>query len=603
MAHKTWSKRNKLEITPLKYILVFIFLLCIILAESKAQKLIPLEIEASRMKEKKIIDAALQKISVPEFCSDTSETSVNKILNETLIKLYDLGYIAATFDSVYKIATEVHALLSLNKKYTWITIRKGNVDDELISTAGFKEKYFRNKPVYFKDLIKYQLNLIRECENSGYPFATIKLDSIILTDSSISASLCLKKGNQYIIDSVLVTGSAEISDIYIRNYIGIKPHDVYNENLIKQITTRIKEISFVSESKPLDLEFFENSCKLILHLDKRKASQINGVIGFLPDDSKSGRLVITGDFQLKLNNPFGNGETMDLAWKSPGHQTQDLKTHLVYPFVVSRFGLDLGFAIYKKDTTYVDVTKEAGIQYLLPRGNYLKAFVNNKTTSLQSVKGLENATTLPPYADVNSLLYGLGIRSEKLDYRINPRKGVALEASAATGTRVISKHPKINPRLYDSLDLTSTQYNGQYNVDYFISLRNRTVLDLGMKGGHLIGTQIFANELFRLGGLRSLRGFDEESIYASSYDMVKVELRYLLEQNSFFALFWNGAYYENRSYSPVTDRYDTPYGFGAGVSFETKLGIFSVNYALGKQFNNPIEIRSGKIHFGLVNNF
>jgi hemolysin activation/secretion protein len=80
-----------------------------------------------------------------------------------------------------------------------------------------------------------------------------------------------------------------------------------------------------------------------------------------------------------------------------------------------------------------------------------------------------------------------------------------------------------------------------------------------------------------------------------------LEWRYLLEQNSYAYLFWNGAYYENRSVNKFI--HDTPYGFGLGLSFETKAGIFSLNYAIGKQFNNPIDIRAAKVHFGLISFF
>ncbi|MFQ5335785.1 MAG: hypothetical protein ACE5DN_06900, partial [Flavobacteriales bacterium] len=65
--------------------------------------------------------------------------------------------------------------------------------------------------------------------------------------------------------------------------------------------------------------------------------------------------------------------------------------------------------------------------------------------------------------------------------------------------------------------------------------------------------------------------------------------------------FWDGAYYENTS---VGNRvFDRPFGFGAGISFETSSGIFSINYALGKQFDNPLLLKTAKVHFGFVNFF
>lgn len=84
--------------------------------------------------------------------------------------------------------------------------------------------------------------------------------------------------------------------------------------------------------------------------------------------------------------------------------------------------------------------------------------------------------------------------------------------------------------------------------------------------------------------------------------MGKMEFRYILEQNLFLFLYSLTAPGMNRI---PEMRYilDTPFGFGAGITFETKLGIFSFNYALGKEFDNPVRFKAAKIHFGLINYF
>ena len=126
-------------------------------------------------------------------------------------------------------------------------------------------------------------------------------------------------------------------------------------------------------------------------------------------------------------------------------------------------------------------------------------------------------------------------------------------------------------------------------------------MNLGMKGAFLIAPDIFSNELFRIGGLKSLRGFDEESILASDYTIFKLEYRYLMETNSYLFLFINGASWHRKSRTNPAS--DTPIGFGTGITFQTKLGIFSVSYALGREFSNPIYFKNAKIHFGLINYF
>ena len=101
---------------------------------------------------------------------------------------------------------------------------------------------------------------------------------------------------------------------------------------------------------------------------------------------------------------------------------------------------------------------------------------------------------------------------------------------------------------------------------------------------------------------KTFRGFDEESILASVFTVITMEYRILLEQNSNLYLFTDVGWYKYFS-ANKDPKDDTPYGFGAGINFQTKAGIFSVNYALGSQNKNPILFKSAKIHFGIINYF
>src|SRR5204862_339758 len=115
-------------------------------------------------------------------------------------------------------------------------------------------------------------------------------------------------------------------------------------------------------------------------------------------------------------------------------------------------------SLYKKDTTYIDVVENLGLQYLLLGGNYLKIFVTKDESSLLSTSGLDLIQTLPQYADISTTSYGLGLKKEHLDYHFNPRNGYAVEATGSVGNRQITKNPKVNPEVYDSLQLSTTQY-------------------------------------------------------------------------------------------------------------------------------------------------
>lgn len=530
-----------------------------------------------------------------------TSTEREKELQKVLFICFDNAYLTAQYDSTIKDSTTLTAHLQIGIQYKWANLKNGNINEGVLSEIGFREKLYNNRPVSYKDVKKIQERLIVYYENNGYPFASVKLSNIIINEDKITGELFLTKNSEHNIDSIVILGNAKISPTYIYNYIGIKPKSRYNEAQLKKINTRISELPFLRNSKPASVKFTEKYNVLTLYLEKKKASQFDGIIGILPDN-QTGKILFTGDVRLKLQNGLGKGELIDLNWRRLQTQTQDLKLKFIYPFLFKTpFGVDYNFKLYKRDTTFIDVNQNIGLQYMFIGGNYFKVFYINKNATLLNTKGLENIQQLPNYAEVSVNMYGAGIKYEKLDYRLNPRKGFYILLNASAGKKTIKKNSNINPAVYENIKLVSTQYIGDFEGAVFIPFANRNTFKIGNQTGFVEGENTFQNELIRIGGLKTLRGFDEESIFTSRYSIATIEYRFLLEQNSYLFLFYDQAWYENRNVRNYV--YDHPSGFGAGVSFETKAGIFSINYALGKQFDNPIQLRSGKIHFGLVNYF
>jgi outer membrane protein assembly factor BamA len=521
-------------------------------------------------------------------------TSVLKQLNQK-------GYLTSTTDSIIIDSSYFHIYIQLGKTYKWTSLTNKNIDEEILSKLGYRDKLYNNKPFNEKQIQNFFNKVILYYENNGYPFASIKLDSVQIEENKLSAQLFIKKNTRYKIDSVIIKGNATISKKYIKNYIRIKEGDLYNEESIRKISSRIKELPFVIEEKKWKVIFTEEKSKVILYLKKKQASRFDGVLGLLPDE-ETGKLRVTGDVKLNLINSFHNGEKIEFNWRAIQENTQDLKFNVMYPFLVNTpLGLDYNFKLYKKDTTFIDVGHKIGIRYILKGNDYFKLFFHNKSSSLLSQAGFSSLTVLPSYADVSSQLYGIESYNANLDYLLNPKKGYQIKISGSLGNKTIKKNPQIDEKLYENLELKSILYNAELDANYYFSITKRSVIKLGTKNAYTFNDNLFENELLRIGGLLTLRGFDEESIFASLYTIETLEYRYILEQNSYLYLFFDGAYYENDGIEEFVS--DRPFGFGAGMSFETKAGIFSISYALGKQFDNPIKFSSAKIHFGFVNFF
>ena len=551
---------------------------------------------------------------------NTSDDAVIKQLNDVFVKnlkradtldltsklrlqllvLFDEGYLAASFDSIIKIDSTTIIWSNIGSKYKLVELKTNDEDEGLFAESGVRSRLFRNDVFNPSEFNRFSNRILSWCENNGYPFASLKLDSVLINQQEIKAKLLIDKGPLILLDTSVIKGNAKLSKAYLINYLSIKPGTVYHQDQLRKISNRLRELPFVTEARTTEIEFSTKLAKPILYLQQKKSSQFNGVIGLQQD--RDSKVYLTGDIDLRLHNAFNRAEYLGLNWSNPQPRTQDLRVKFMYPFLFNTpFGLDLNLTLFKRDTIFLEFFRELGIRYALRGNNSFKVFFSRKSSDLISTSGYSQITTLPPYADVTTNNFGIGAKLEHLDYRLNPRQGYTFETSIGAGTRTIKKNSKINSEVYDSLELVTTQYRAEGNGDVYIPFGGRGVLNAGFIGGYIESPSYFENELFRFGGLRSLRGFNEQSLLASQYIIGKMEVRFILEQNSYLFTFVNSAYYENRSKEVLIT--DTPYGAGAGITFDTKLGIFSFTYAVGSEQDQPLLFRNARIHFGLINFF
>jgi len=523
-------------------------------------------------------------------------------IENLLEAFHDESYLTATVDSMVQDSTKLTAFLNTGMPYQWAYLRKGNVEEAALNLSGFKEKIFQNKPFYFKTASKLMNSILAYYENHGYPFTKIKLDSIKIGGNIISASLNADKKNVETIDSIVIRGNLKLSEKYLHGYLGIKPGDLYDESKVAAISSRLKALPFLTETKPLQVVFVKDKAKILLYLSKRNADQFNGIIGILPNNS--GKVIITGDVTLQLQNTFHRDDEIGFQWQHLQPLTENLTINFSYPYLFQTpIGIDEKFKLFKQDTTYLQLDNKFGLKYLFIGGDYFEVYYESIITNLISTAGLQNITTLPPYTDGTVDLYGIEYKVQKLDYIYNPRRGYEFLGSIAVGNNTIRENPAVNPSVYEGLILKSIEYRGTVVADCYLPVGSRAAIKFGVNGGYIQDPSLLLNDLFRIGGLEILRGFNEQSLYVSQYAVGTVEFHYLLEQNSFFFLFYDQGWCRETLASYLQYFDDTPSGFGAGMDFQTKAGIFTLSYALGNGKDNPINFSTGKINFGLVNYF
>ena len=545
-----------------------------------------------------------------------SQILCSEYINKLPKLLNSKGYAAVSIDSIFVDTSFILINLYLGKQQNWIRLATVGIDKKVLDDIGFYSKNFENKPFNPGQIDFFKNKILNYYENNGYPFAAVFLDSLISNDSGVTGLLNVKKGPLYHIDSISINGKISISNAFLQHYLGIPNGSFYNKEKLQLVSKKLLELPYLKEQQPAELRMLGTGSILDLYLQTKRSSQINFLVGFLPAGSETGKLKLTGDINLNLKNALGTGETILVNWQQLQQKSPRLNLGFQQPYIFkSPFGIDFSFEIFKKDSAFVQLNAQLGLQYLLSANQSGKLFIQKQNTFLLSSgidTNLVKATKMLPFnIDVSAVNIGIDYEFNNTNYRFNPRTGNQIKLVTLVGLKTISKNDDIinltDPNfkyaaLYDGLKLKAYQLKLTTNVVHYIPLGKRSTLKTVVNGGIFNSPNIFRNELFQLGGNKLLRGFNEESIYATQYAVATAEYHYLIGLNSYFLGFIDAGWVKNKyQLVEVKNNFSSA---GIGLVFETKVGLLNLSFAVGKRNDIPFNLsQSSKIHFGYINYF
>ncbi|MDL2262275.1 hypothetical protein LJC11_02095 [Bacteroidales bacterium OttesenSCG-928-I21] len=505
------------------------------------------------------------------------------------------SYITSGYDSIISdtISSCIKAYYTRGICYSWDKIFVRGVG---VNYKAKIEKFLNKKTVNPEDIRLVVKKTLENKADNGYPFASVKFDSLnISNEGRISGNLLIESGNLYRFDSLVVKGDAKIKPYYLHKYLGIKKGDIFSLSTVKDISRKIKNIAFLDESRAFELAFSDSIADVLLYLKKRKANQFTGLIGILPNNKTTGKVLITGDVNLYLLNSLGLGELFSFKWQKHEALSQNLNVEISLPYLFkTNFGLGVLFNMEKKDSSYLNTDFTGKIIMGNNVSNGFDVYYRNKTSFILK-KTSENEEISLSNTNVN--LVGFSYKFSNLNNVYNPSSGIILYATTAFGTKAYNLDTELETAGRKSI----FENRSKIDISGFIPIGRVMAIKLRNQASMIFSKLIFNNELDFIGGLNTIRGFDELSIPVSSYNVASIEYRYLFEEASGVFAFFDAAYFEKRFTN--NDNFNYGLGLGVGLDLKTQAGIFSLVFAIGKQNDNPFLFNSSKIHFGYKNYF
>lgn len=547
--------------------------------------------------------------TIDSFCMTTNfqqKEEAFDAINQTLLKLKDVGYLAASIDSFQEKEDEIIAFIFLGKRYSFCQVDFSGVSSAVLEQLALKSSKTNKAILSIHEINTTANRILNWYEQMGFPFAKVMK---VMKEDTLGWSLffSVTTGKQIYFDSIIIYSNNKIPEQFIIHLLDIKKGQLYDERKLELIDSKLKTISFLEQSAPWKIEFNYDKAQLKLNLKEKNSNQLNALIGLMPNANKSNKTLITGDIFLSLQNALNLGETLTLNYQNLQFQSPRLKFEGKLPFVFRMpIGIETDFEFFRKDSSFRRINFQFGVQYDLTANQTLKFFGQTNSSRLITVDTQfikQNKSLID--ADVTNQGIGLSYLVNNLDNRLNPKQGWDVKLSTSIFQRELIVNNQIST-LKDTAGFNfSSLYNNQNsnkqliqvlgNLNSYVGLKKGLVLKMSYQFGWQSSSQLFRNELFQIGGFKTFRGFEEQSIFTSEYHVVGVDLRIITGKNSNIYLFSDNGVVKQQF---LKNRIQTSVGFGAMV--ETKQGMLSFAYALGFQENSSLDIRQAKVHIGYV---
>lgn len=456
------------------------------------------------------------------------------------------------------------------------------------SLAQFADFKTLNLPVEEQTLLlnfqayeQFANQLIYAYSEAGLPFVKLQLENIETNNDLIKANLCISSGRERKIGNIYIQPYEKFPRAFLKHHVNIKPGQLFKKETLNRRIERIEAIPFVKSVKRPEVQFTKDSTHIYMYLEKINTNSFDGFIGF--SNSDGGSLELNGYIDLLLINNLNMGESLALNYKNDGRDQQRFRLNADLPFLVSSpFSLEAGLDFFRKDTTFATKQTDVRLNYQLTY--QLRVSANSQwlsSTNLLSSPQLENPNEL--INNFSGNFYGFGLHFRKRQDQI----GAFFNTTKVHLSTFLGKREAE----FGTNDQTKLEFFGEHHF----KITNRTYFYTAAHFRWLLSDRYLDNELYRFGGIQSIRGFEENSLVASLFGALQTELRYYLSSNLYANSVLDYGYFENELFGSA----DILYSFGFGLGLDTPAGLLRLIFANGTFRSQNFAFNNTQVHLSL----
>lgn len=531
-----------------------------------------LKIEGNSSTENKIIDS-IGYIKTHKEIKNLLEVQNN--FNQNLLKL---GYLEnelletkKTNDSSF---TFKYSLGNLTRN---IEIKTDNLSNEVKEVLNLKS----SEIIQLSNTENFIIEKLNILEKKGFAQSKIKLDNFNKLNNQFQADLIVELNQVRKINNLEFQGYSQfpvgIKKVFLRKYQS-KP---FNKSIIKKIHSDFNSLPFVNQVKYPEVLLTIDSTKVYLYLEKRKNNSFDGFLGF-GNNEETKKLQFNGYLDLNLYNNLNSGERFNLYWKNDGNKQSTFNVNLDLAYIFkSPIALKSNLKIFKQDTIFQSSSFDFDLGYMI---NYnTKAFIGYKDNVSEAIQKISSSDL----RDLKSTFITTTFEHKKIDFddSMFPDK-FSIFAKFGLGDRTASS-------------IKTNQFFAQFQFQQLLELNKKNYIHLKNDTYFLQSNDYFTNELYRFGGIQSIRGFNENSLQGNVFSGIFAEYRYVASSNLYFYTITDYGYYQDKANNSKDQLYSLGFGFG----LLSNGGLFNLVYANGNAGNQTIKLSNSIVQISFKTYF
>lgn len=465
----------------------------------------------------------------------------------------------------YSLGTKIETALLFIDSLHFKLLKKFNIKDGILKTPA-------------ANLENTLMEITKQLDANGFSFSETSLKNTTIKGVVLSADLHIKQSQKRNINSIIVKGYEKFPKSFVKHFLKIDKQTVFTKSKLKEISKRLQSVSFVTQTKPIETLFKKDSTLVYLYLKKKQKSSFDGLLNF--NSNASGALQLNGHLDLELHNVFNRGEQLTILWNRFDEERQELNLKTQIPFLYnSPLSSRFEFSLYKQDSTFLNTQFNTDVSLLL--NERIQLAVNYDYIASKIIKEeLNTATT----AAFKSQFIGASIQ-----YKV-PMNDVFSSQKIQ-----LFINPKVGQRTSNSQ--TSNQLKIDLFASYIFEFNERNSLYVANNSGYLNSASFLQNEMYRIGGEKSIRGFNAQSLFATKYSFFNVAYRFLVSKKSFIYTITDFGQFKDLKSSKKA------LSIGAGYQFLTNNSQINLNYALGKIDNQPFDYKTSTLNISFMTFF